>query len=93
MKEIIKIKVQGSLINSEDIKGRRLKMFEEPDYEVFQPERSVIEEIPSADRRLKNTKTRVLKLLQQKTQQLQDQQNELIKQKHDMIRNSKTTGR
>lgn len=35
MKEIIKIKVQGSLINSEDIKGRRLKMFEEPDYEIF----------------------------------------------------------
>jgi len=45
-------------------------MFEDPEWEVLRPERSIIKEIEPASDRLQKCKSRTLKLLQEATERV-----------------------
>lgn len=57
-------------------------MFEEPEWDILQPERSTLKEIPPAKERLLGKKTRVLKLLEQATEKIKSQENGLMQRRN-----------
>ena len=65
--KIISQKALHALVNPDMVRAVNLKMFDEPEFDIHRPERSEIKEIPTAAERLKNKKTRVIKLLEQAT--------------------------
>lgn len=82
MTKILARKTQHLLVNPDMVREQKLKMFDQPEWLIQRPERSEIKETPTAADRLKTKKTRVLKLLEQATEKIRLDENQLIEKRN-----------